>query len=77
MSINGVVGIGTGQSEGELCIVVYLENDSAGLAAQIPDELKGYDVVTEVTGLSRRCGYWAAPTAVPAFYLTIYITIPI
>jgi len=32
LSIDGVSGFGMGESEGELCIVVYLENDSESLA---------------------------------------------
>lgn len=50
MAIKGVVGVGVGELNGNPCIKVLLENDSADLKAKVPKTLEGYPVVTEVTG---------------------------
>lgn len=50
MSIPGVVGYGISSRDGRPVIVVMLENDSPALRSQIPAELEGFEVVTEVTG---------------------------
>jgi len=50
MAIDGVVGVGIGECRGKPCIKVYLENDSEELKRQIPSQLGGFKVDTEVTG---------------------------
>jgi hypothetical protein len=50
MAIKGVVGVGIGECEGEPCVKVLLENDSPDLKRQIPTQLDGYPVDTEVVG---------------------------
>jgi hypothetical protein len=50
MAIEGVVGVGIGECEGEPCVKVLLENDSPDLKRQIPTQLDGYPVDTEVVG---------------------------
>jgi hypothetical protein len=50
MGIKGVVGVAIGRCEGNPCIKVYLENDSSTARKQIPAQLNGFKVDTEVTG---------------------------
>lgn len=50
MAIEGVVGVGIGECEGQPCIKVLLANDSPELEQKIPDQLDGFKVETEVTG---------------------------
>ncbi|HUX77197.1 MAG TPA: hypothetical protein VMY40_11210 [Anaerolineae bacterium] len=50
MAIEGVVGVGIGECEGEPCVKVLLENESSDLKRQIPTQLDGYTVDTEVVG---------------------------
>lgn len=50
LSINGVVGVGIGKCEDQPCIKVYLENESPNLKKQIPKQLDGFKVDTQVTG---------------------------
>ena len=53
MGIDGVVGVGIGKcksNEGNFCIKVYLINDSLELKKQIPEQIDGFKVDTEVTG---------------------------
>ena len=50
MAIEGVVGVGIGECEGEPCVKVLLENDSPDLKRQIPTQLDGYPVDAEVVG---------------------------
>ena len=50
MAIDGVVGVGISECEGKPCLEVYLENESPNLRRQIPTQLDGFKVDTEVTG---------------------------
>ncbi|MBD2525810.1 hypothetical protein H6G86_26090 [Nostoc sp. FACHB-133] len=50
LSINGVVGVGISKCENKPCIKVYLENESPNLKNQIPKQLDGFKVDTQVTG---------------------------
>jgi regulator of protease activity HflC (stomatin/prohibitin superfamily) len=50
MAIEGVVGVGIGECEGEPCVKVLLKNESSDLKRQIPTQLDGYPVDTEVVG---------------------------
>jgi len=50
MAIDGVVGVGIGECEGEPCVKVLLENESSDLKQRIPTQLDGYTVDTEVVG---------------------------
>ena len=50
MAIEGVVGVGIGECEGEPCVKVLLENESSDLKQRIPTQLDGYVVDTEVVG---------------------------
>jgi hypothetical protein len=50
LSIDGVVGVGIGECEDKPCIKVYLENESPNLKQQIPKQLDGFKVDTQVTG---------------------------
>ncbi|WP_197036110.1 hypothetical protein [Fischerella sp. PCC 9605] len=50
MAIDGVVGVGISECEGAPCIKVYLENEFPKLKKQIPTQLDGFKVDTEVTG---------------------------
>lgn len=45
---SGVTGFGVGESEGEPCIVVYVDPEKSGDA--IPDFLDGYPVKTVISG---------------------------
>lgn len=49
MAIEGVVGTGLGQHEGQPCIQVFATRITRALADQIPSELEGYRVVLEET----------------------------
>ncbi|WP_196510922.1 hypothetical protein [Nostoc sp. NZL] len=50
LSIDGVVGVGISECEDKPCIKVYLENESPNLKKQIPKQLDGFKVDTQVTG---------------------------
>jgi len=50
LSINGVVGVGISECDDKPCIKVYLENESPHLKKQIPKQLDGFKVDTQVTG---------------------------
>jgi len=50
MAIPGVVGTGIGECSGELCIVVYVSEESAEIRDAIPAKVEGYPVRIEVTG---------------------------
>lgn len=50
MAIDGVVGVGISECEGQPCIEVYLANESPSLKQQMPAQLNGFKVKTEVTG---------------------------
>ncbi|BAY38136.1 hypothetical protein NIES2111_24810 [Nostoc sp. NIES-2111] len=50
LRIDGVVGVGISECENEPCIKVYLKNESLNLKKQIPKQLDGFKVDTQVTG---------------------------
>ncbi|HEY5526438.1 MAG TPA: hypothetical protein VIK02_02515 [Candidatus Anoxymicrobiaceae bacterium] len=50
MSIEGVTGVGIGESDGHKVITVFLDNGSEAPRDKIPKTLEGYDVVIRVTG---------------------------
>ncbi len=50
LRIDGVVGVGISECEDKPCIKVYLENESPNLKKQIPKQLDGFKVDTQVTG---------------------------
>ncbi|BAZ29329.1 hypothetical protein NIES4074_17720 [Cylindrospermum sp. NIES-4074] len=50
LSIDGVVGVGISECEDKFCIKVYLENESPNLKKQIPEQLDGFKIDTQVTG---------------------------
>ena len=50
MSIEGVVGTGIGEFEGQPCIKVLVVEKTAELVKKIPKDLEGYIVVIEETG---------------------------
>ncbi|WP_199326327.1 hypothetical protein [Nostoc parmelioides] len=50
LRINGVVGVGISECEDKPCIKVYLNNESPNLKRQIPKQLDGFKVDTQVTG---------------------------
>lgn len=50
LSIDGVVGVGISECNDKPCIKVYLENESPNLKQQIPKQLDGFKVDTQVTG---------------------------
>ena len=49
-TIEGIVGVGVGQSGDSLRLRVYLENGSADLRHKVPTQFRGFKVVTEVSG---------------------------
>ena len=50
MALPGVVGTTQGQSNGELCIKVYVVKKTPDLLVQISSDLEGYTVEVEETG---------------------------
>lgn len=50
MAVEGVVGVGIGECQGQPCIEVYLADESSNLRPQIPTQLNGYQVSTKVLG---------------------------
>ncbi|MBU7585890.1 MAG: hypothetical protein KAF91_23940 [Nostoc sp. TH1S01] len=50
LRIDGVVGVGISECEDKPCIKVYLDNESPNLKKQIPKQLDGFKVDTQVTG---------------------------
>ncbi|MEH2309075.1 hypothetical protein [Nostoc sp.] len=50
LRINGVVGVGISECEDKPCIKVYLENESLNVQKQIPKQLNGFKVDTQVMG---------------------------
>lgn len=50
MAVAGVVGVGIGECQGQPCIKVYLADESSNLRPEIPTQLNGYPVSTEVLG---------------------------
>ncbi len=50
MALPGVVGTGIGEQNGKPCIKVLLSRETPEIRREIPDTVKGYPVVLEVTG---------------------------
>ena len=50
MNINGVVGLGISECKKELCIKVYLENNTPELKRKIPTQLGKFKVDPEIIG---------------------------
>lgn len=50
MSLPGVSGIGLGRCDGEPCIRIYVERDTAAVRDRIPPRIDGVQVRPEVTG---------------------------
>lgn len=50
MKIDGVVGVGIGEENGEQVIVVLTNQLSAKAAKKIPDKLDGFKVVSRESG---------------------------
>lgn len=51
MSIPGVTGTAQGELEGKPCIKVYVEKKTTELEKQIPDEIEGYPVEIQESGV--------------------------
>jgi hypothetical protein len=50
LSIPGVVGVGEGERAGQPVVLVMVAALTPELAAELPDDLDGHPLVTEVTG---------------------------
>jgi hypothetical protein len=50
MAVPGVVGTAIGESGGRPCILVFVADAGAALAAGIPGNLEGHPIVVEQTG---------------------------
>ncbi|MBF0430162.1 MAG: hypothetical protein HQK83_02700 [Fibrobacteria bacterium] len=46
----GVVAVGLGKTDGQLCIKILLTQPSLVLRESIPDSLEGYPVIMEISG---------------------------
>ncbi len=53
MALPGVVGTGQGLCSGEPCIRVFVVEATEELLKQIPEEIEGYTVDVEETGVIR------------------------
>lgn len=53
MSLKGVVGIAIGESQGKLCIRVFVNQKNDELQRRIPSSLGGYPVLIEQKGQFR------------------------
>jgi len=51
MSIQGVTGAAQGELNGKPCIKVYVVRETEELKKQIPNELEGYPVEIQVSGV--------------------------
>lgn len=49
-ALDGVVGTGVGECDGEPCIKVFAREESTEIEEEIPREVEGYPVRIEVTG---------------------------
>ena len=68
MALQGVVGVGIGECEGQPCIKVFVEERTPELERQVPNQLEGFKVDIEVTGLIQplpQDAPVAEPTALP------------
>jgi len=50
MSVQGVVGVAQGESDGRPCIKVLVATMTREISASIPDEISGYAVVIDPVG---------------------------
>lgn len=50
MDIPGVTGVAVGESNGKLCIRVFIGNSNSGCLGQIPNILEGYPVLIDESG---------------------------
>jgi hypothetical protein len=50
MSVQGVVGVAQGESNGRPCIKVLVVSMTSEISASIPDEISGYAVVIDLVG---------------------------
>jgi hypothetical protein len=50
MAIPGVVGVGIGECNGHVCIIVMVEERTPQIDRDVPDTLDGFPVYIEVTG---------------------------
>ena len=50
MAVEGVVGVGISECQGEPCIEVYLADESSDARQQIPTYLNGFKVKIEMIG---------------------------
>ena len=50
MDIPGVVAVGQGEWQGNLCIRVFVSNQNNDTLEQIPDTIEGYKVIVEESG---------------------------
>ena len=48
--IDGVSGVGVGECEKTLCILVYLEEEDSALIQQVPSEFEGFLVDIKISG---------------------------
>ena len=53
LRIRGVVGVGVGRMDGDACINVYVEKDTAQVRAAVPKMLDGVATQIVVTGKFR------------------------
>jgi hypothetical protein len=57
ISLPGVVGTAVGERDGEACIRVLVESETAELVGRIPSTLEGYPVEIQETGEIRALGH--------------------
>ncbi|MBT8422368.1 MAG: hypothetical protein HKN56_05270 [Gammaproteobacteria bacterium] len=48
--LEDVAGVAEGQLDGEPCIKIYLVQENTRTVLELPGELEGYPLVTEITG---------------------------
>ena len=56
LRINGVVGVGLGRKDGEDCINVYVDEDTAAIRAAVPTTVDGVATQIIVSGSFRALG---------------------
>lgn len=50
MSISGVIGVGIGECEKQVCLKIWVKERTPELEKQIPTQLEGFKVDIEVSG---------------------------
>jgi hypothetical protein len=53
MEIPGVSGVAIGESNGNMCIRVFVANSNSECLKQIPNKLEGYPVLVDESGAFR------------------------